>query len=104
MTILSGRDFCLVTLEFGEAFETYLMHELVSYSNYISGEPLSYWRSTSGFEVDFILGDHTPIKVNAKENLSAQDLKPLQALAEEKKLKRYLCVSLEPRRRNGRIH
>ena len=27
------------------------------------------------------------------------DLKPLQALAEEKVLKRYLCVSLEPRRR-----
>jgi hypothetical protein len=26
-------------------------------------------------------------------------LKSLRALAEEKKLKRYLCVSLEPRRR-----
>ncbi len=76
------------------------MHELVSYSDYISGEPLSYWRSTSGFEVDFILGDHTAIEVKAKENLSTQDLKPLRALAEEKKLKRYLCVSLEPRRRN----
>ena len=65
----------------------------------ISGEPLSYWRSTSGFEVDFILGDHTAIEVKAKENLSASDLKPLRALAEEKKLKRYLCVNLEPRRR-----
>ena len=76
------------------------MHELLSYSDYVSGEPLSYWRSTSGFEVDFILGDHTAIEVKAKENLSTQDLKPLRALAEEKKLKRYLCVSLEPRRRN----
>ena len=75
------------------------MHELISYSDYISGEPLSYWRSTSGFEVDFILGDHTAIEVKAKENLSTQDLKPLRALSEEKKLKRYLCVSLEPRRR-----
>jgi hypothetical protein len=28
------------------------------------------------------------------------DLKSLRALAEEKKLKRYLCVSLGPRRRN----
>ncbi len=35
-----------------------------------------------------------------KENVSTHDLKPLRALAEEKKLKRYLCVSLEPRRRN----
>jgi predicted AAA+ superfamily ATPase len=96
---LQGREFRQGTPEFGEAFETYLMHELVSYSDYISGEPLSYWRSTSGFEVDFILGDHTAIEVKAKENLSTHDLKPLRALAEEKKLKRYLCVSLEPRRR-----
>jgi predicted AAA+ superfamily ATPase len=97
---IQGRDFRPRTPEFGGAFETYLMHELVSYSDYVSGEPLSYWRSTSGFEVDFILGDHTAIEVKAKENLSTQDLKPLRALAEEKKLKRYLCVSLEPRRRN----
>jgi predicted AAA+ superfamily ATPase len=97
---LQGREFRQGTPEFGEAFETYLMHELVSYSDYVSGEPLSYWRSTSGFEVDFILGDHTAIEVKAKENLSTHDLKPLRALAEEKKLKRYLCVSLETRRRN----
>ena len=49
--------------------------------------------------MDFILGDHTAIEVKAKENVSAHDLKSLRALAEEKKLKRYLCVSLEPRRR-----
>jgi predicted AAA+ superfamily ATPase len=97
---LQGRQFRPGTPEFGEAFETVLMHELVSYSDYISGEPLSYWRSTSGFEVDFILGDHTAIEVKAKENVSAHDLKSLRAFAEEKKLKRYLCVSLEPRRRN----
>jgi len=97
---LQGREFRTETPEFGEAFETYLMHELVSYRDYISGEPLTYWRSTSGFEVDFILGDHTAIEVKAKENLSNHDLKSLRSLGEEKKLKRYLCVSLEPRRRN----
>jgi predicted AAA+ superfamily ATPase len=96
---IQGRNFRPGTSEFGEALETYLMHELISYSDYISGEPLSYWRSTSGFEVDFILGDHTAVEVKAKENLSARDLRSLRALAEEKKLKRYLSVSLEPRRR-----
>ncbi|MGH7795944.1 MAG: hypothetical protein ACREQ2_13810 [Candidatus Binatia bacterium] len=30
---------------------------------------------------------------------SNQELKPLRVLAEEKQLKRYLCVSLEPRAR-----
>lgn len=99
VSMLQGRRFRPGTPEFGEAFETYLMHELTSYSRYISGETISYWRSTSGFEVDFIVGDHTAVEVKAKENLSAYDLKPLQALAEEKKLKRYLCVSLEPRMR-----
>lgn len=96
---LQGREFRPGTPEFGEAFETYIMHELVSYSDYVSGGPLSYWRSTSGFEVDFIIDDHTAIEVKAKENLSPFDVKSLKALAEEKKLKRYLCVSLEPRMR-----
>ena len=96
---LQGRKFRPGTPEFGEAFETYLMHELMCYSDYVSGESLSYWRSTSGFEVDFLIGDHTAVEVKAKENVSATDLKPLRALSEEKKLKRYLCVSLEPRRR-----
>jgi predicted AAA+ superfamily ATPase len=95
--MLQGREFRHGTPEFGEAFETLLFHELRSYIDYISSGPLGYWRSASGFEVDFILGDHTAIEVKAKENVSASDLKSLRALAEEKKLKRYLCVSLDPR-------
>jgi predicted AAA+ superfamily ATPase len=99
VSAVQGRTFRQGTPEYGGAFETYIMHELISYSNYLSGEPLGYWKSTSGFEVNFILGDHTAIEVKAKENLSTQDIRPLRALAEEGKLKRYLCVSLEPRRR-----
>ena len=96
---LQGRAFGPGTPEFGEAFETYLMHELSSHADYVSGEALGYWRSKSGFEVDFILGDHTAVEVKAKENVSPQDLRSLRALAEEKMLKRYLCVSLERRPR-----
>jgi predicted AAA+ superfamily ATPase len=99
VSALQGRTFRAGTPEFGEAFETFLMHELMSYSNYVSEEKLSYWRSTSGFEVDFIIGNHTAIEVKAKENISPQDIKSLKALSEEKKLKRYLCVCLEPRLR-----
>jgi predicted AAA+ superfamily ATPase len=96
---LQEREFRLGTPEFGEAFETYIMHELTCYRDYVSGEPLSYWRSTSGFEVDFIIGDHTAVEVKAKQTIASSDLKSLHALAEENKLKRYLCVSLETRRR-----
>ncbi len=99
VSVLQGRRFRAGTPEFGEAFETYIMHELKSYSDYVSGEPLSFWRSTSGFEVDFIIGDHTAVEIKAKDNVSIQDLKSLRALAEEKKLKHYLCVSLEIRPR-----
>ncbi|HEU4403135.1 MAG TPA: AAA family ATPase [Candidatus Polarisedimenticolia bacterium] len=96
---LQGRLVRPGTPEFGTAFETWLAHELIAWRDYVSGEDVSYWRSTSGFEVDFILGDHTAVEAKAKESVSPQDVKSLRALAEEKKLKRYLCVSLEPRRR-----
>jgi predicted AAA+ superfamily ATPase len=96
---LQGREFRLGTPEFGEAFETYLMHELVCHRDYVSDEPLRYWRSASGFEVDFIMGDHTAVEVKAKKTVSPQDLRSLRALREENALKRYICVCLEPRRR-----
>lgn len=99
VSALQGRELRPGTPEFGQGFETYLIHELTSHADYRSEQPLSYWRSTSGFEVDFIIGDHTAIEVKAKSNVSFRDLKPLRALAEEKRLKRYLCVSLEPRPR-----
>jgi predicted AAA+ superfamily ATPase len=101
---LQNRDYRPGTPEFGEAFETLVAHELTSYRDYRSGEPLAYWRSTSGFEVDFVLGDHTAIEVKASGNIHSRDLKPLLALAEEGQLRRYLCVSIEPRaRRVGQV-
>jgi len=103
--ILQEREYARGTPEFGDAFETYIMHELSSYRDYVSDDTLSFWRSESGFEVDFIIGDHTAVEVKAKPNVTEQDLKGLRALEEERKLKRYLCVCFEPRRRTiGKIH
>lgn len=99
VSALQEREFRPRTPEFGEAFETYIFHELISYRDYMGGDALRHWRSASGFEVDFIIGDHTAIEVKAKENVSSTELKALQALAEEKGFKRFLCVSLEPRKR-----
>jgi predicted AAA+ superfamily ATPase len=99
VSAIQERRYRRGTPEYGEAIETLVMHELKSYADYLSGESLAFWKSTSGFEVDFILGDHTAIELKASENISANDLRSLKALAEEKKLKRYLCVSLETRRR-----
>ena len=92
------------TREYGEALETWLLNELVSWRDYVSGQPLSYWRSTSGFEVDFLIGDHTAVELKATAHVSPGDLRSLRALAEERVVKRLLCVSLDPRtRRVGEV-
>src|SRR2546426_8719660 len=62
---LQGRPFRIGTPEFGQAFETWLFHELVCHRDYVSGEPLHFWGTTSNFEVDFILGDHTAVEAKA---------------------------------------
>lgn len=99
---LQGREFRPGTREYGEALETYLMHELTAYREYRSPEDLTFWRSASGFEVDFVLGDHTAIEVKAKRTISDSDLRSLRAIAEERPWKHLLCVSLEQRAR--RVH
>ena len=82
------------TTEFGIAFETYIFHELRTFADYQQINDLYYWHSTSGYEVDFILGN-TAIEVKGSKNISSQDLKNLKALQEEKKLKNYVLVCLE---------
>lgn len=99
VSALQGRLVAPGTPEFGPAFETYVLHELLAWRDYVSGETVQHWRSASGLEVDFILGGHTAIEVKASDRVGNHELKPLRALAEETKLARYVCVSLEPRRR-----
>ena len=102
---LQGRTFRSGTPEYGQALETYVMHELACWRDYRSDEPIGHWRSTSGFEVDFVLGDHTAVEVKAKSNVSGADLKSLRALGEEKAFRRLLCVCLEARPRLvGGVH
>jgi predicted AAA+ superfamily ATPase len=96
---LQGRRTRQGTPEFGEAMETLLHHELAAYRDYRGSDPLCHWRSSSGYEVDFIVGDHTAIEIKAKPTIAPQDLRSLRALAEEERFERLLCVSMEPRRR-----
>jgi len=96
---LQGRAFRRGTPEFGSALETYTMHELICHRDYRGGGPISYWRSTAGHEVDFIVGDHTAIEVKASATVSTADLRSLRALAEEHLLKNYVCVCLAERPR-----
>jgi predicted AAA+ superfamily ATPase len=83
--------------DFGDALEHYVSHELMTYiDTRRPGTELHYWRSTSQFEVDFILGGHTAIEVKATRSVSSRDLKGLNALSEEGLMKQLLLVCQEP--------
>ncbi len=92
------------TSEFGFAFESWLMHELSSWIDYQDVEhQLSHWRSHSGYEVDFLIGDTVAIEAKATSHVSNQDLRNLKAIEDEYSFKHRICVSLEtrPRIRDG---
>lgn len=85
--------------EYGDAFESYMFHEIKTFADYNKLGEVCYWRTQTGFEVDFILGDSIAIESKAKENVTTKDIKGLQALKEENLMKRLIVVSLEPRPR-----
>jgi uncharacterized protein len=83
---------------FGKAFEHYIYHELYVHSHYSQKEyPISYWRTTSGLETDFILGDHE-VAVGVKATTQAQErhLKGLKRFSEEYTVKKLILVSNDP--------
>ncbi len=84
---------------FGPAFETYVFHELKSYADLRLDGTVSYWRSRSGFEVDFVLGYLTAIEVKGTDAIGERDLSGLRALREEGLLRHYVLVSLVERPR-----
>jgi len=86
--------------DFGEAFEAWMFHELCSYTDYEDAGELRYWRTTSGFEVDFVLGDHLAIEVKSAARVTERDTRGLLAIQEEKKFRHCILVCLEPRPRH----
>ncbi|MYD31516.1 MAG: ATP-binding protein [Nitrospira sp. SB0661_bin_20] len=89
------RGLALGTVEYGEAFETFVLQEIKAFCDYhLLGSP-RYWRSKSQFEVDFVLGT-LAIEVKAKKAISRRDLKGLLALREEALMTHYVLVSMEP--------
>ncbi len=86
---------------FGHAFEHFIYQELVAYIHYSRNEvPLSYWRTTSQLEVDFIIGDHeTAIEVKGTPEVKANHSKGLHAFSEEYIVKNKIIVSLDKRPR-----
>ena len=83
------------TPEHGSAFESYLFQEIKAFCDYRRIDAPRYWRSKSGFEVDFLFADMA-VEVKAKAVVGGRDLRGLRALREEKLFAHHLLVCQEP--------
>jgi predicted AAA+ superfamily ATPase len=85
------------TPEYGKSFEHFILMEFRAYQAYRNPElPIYYWRTHSGFEVDFILGEmELAIEIKTSKRINESHLKGLKALREENTVKRCILVSFE---------
>jgi predicted AAA+ superfamily ATPase len=88
-TVSEGSD------RFGRAFEHFVLNEVRAYISYRRlDHPVTYWRTSSGFEVDLIVGDmDLAIECKSTRDIRTGDLKGLRALGEEARVGRKLVVS-----------
>jgi len=91
---------------FGKCFEHFLILEIRAYLSYrrlTHRRAMSYWRSTSGYEVDCVLGDRIALEFKSSDCVSERHLRGLKALREEGLVRDYAVVSMdpEPRRVDG---
>lgn len=85
---------------FGDAFEHFIILEIRAYLSYArSRTSLNYWRSTSQFEVDVVLGNSVAIEVKGTDSAISKHFKGLRALKEEGIFKRFILVSTDPIKR-----
>jgi len=94
---LARRQPRIGSAEFGKAFEHFVLMELKAYQAYRRPEmDIRFWRTASGFEVDFVLGElDVAVEVKAGTRVHDGDLGGLRALAEEHRVRRAIVVSLE---------
>jgi len=89
-----------VQTEYGKYFEHYVFMELRAYLDYTQSRfDLAYWRTTSGFEVDFVIGEQVAIETKTTKKVDNRDLRGLRAFMEEKICHRYILVCCEERPR-----
>ncbi|HEO64111.1 MAG TPA: ATP-binding protein, partial [Candidatus Omnitrophica bacterium] len=87
---------------FGKAFENWVFNEISIHSRYSEKfYDISYWRLTTGIEVDFILGAaEIAVEAKAKEKITINDLKGLRQFKQEYPgVKHCIVVSLEKQSR-----
>lgn len=82
---------------FGHALEHFIYQEILAHSHYSRlCYPLTFWRTSSQLEVDFIMGEHeVAIEVKGTSLAQSKHLKGLKAFREEYQVKKSILVSLD---------
>ena len=95
------RNIKIGSVDFGHAFEHIIIQELIAYLGYNEkDEQISYWRTTSGYEVDVIIGNgRIAIEIKTTEEIQSRHLKGLKAFQEDFPNCRLIAVSFDQRAR-----
>jgi predicted AAA+ superfamily ATPase len=82
---------------FGRAFEHLIYMELTAHSGYSEvNYPIAYWKTASGFEVDFVLGaNEIAVEVKGTGMVTNKHLKGIRAFKEEHQARNYIVVSMD---------
>lgn len=86
---------------YGRGFEHFIINELRAWIDYEQLDlPLTFWRTSSGFEVDLIVGQlELALECKSTREVRTADLKGLRALKEEHEPRRSVDVSRVSERR-----
>ncbi len=84
--------------QFGKALEHLIFMELAAYASYSElNYDIHFWRTKSGLEVDFILGEgEVAIEVKGTSRIDGRDLRGLAGFADSHKLRAAMLVCTEP--------
>lgn len=82
---------------FGRAFEHFIYLEILAHAAYSEKfYPITYWRTSSGFEVDFILGSHeVAVEVKSSQQIRPRHLSGMRAFREEFSPAKSIIVSMD---------
>ncbi len=85
----------------GKSFEHFILMELMAYIGLKRKKiDISYWRTKTGLEVDFVIGDAAvAIEVKISHQVHKEDLKGLVAFCEEHPLTKAIVVSQDEKPR-----
>jgi len=80
---------------FGKVFEHFIYQEIYAHSRYSDlNYPVTYWRTASQLEIDFVLGEHeVAIEVKSTNFANNRHIKGLKAFTEDYAVKKLILVS-----------